>query len=73
MGILGPNVNPDQGIGGNGVGEEGAYSYCGDIFEMAPHTDGLAPVPIPCGHGGSVHANCLWNRADQVAHGRADP
>ena len=40
---------------------------------MAPHADGLAPVPIPCGHGGSAHAYCLWNRADQVAHGRADP
>ena len=69
---LSPTVSPDQGIE-NGVGRAGACSYCGDSFGMAPHADGLAPVPIPCGHGGSAHANCLWNRADQVAHERADP
>ena len=68
-----PNAGPDQGTGRNNVGGAGCCSYCGDNFGMAPQNEGLTPVSVPCGHSGLVHANCLWNRADLVARGRADP
>ncbi len=66
-------VQPSEISGRNGAAGAGSCSYCGHSFGSAPHAQGLAPVPFPCGHNGSVHANCLWHRADQLAHGRTDP
>ena len=30
-------------------------------------------VPIPCAHGGFVHALCMLDRADRIAGGHTDP
>ena len=48
-------------------------SYCHNGFGPSPHEEGQVPVPIPCGHNGFVHANCLRDRASRMAHGSADP
>ncbi len=71
-----PTAVPEQRRerhGNNGDGSTpNLCSYCERPIDLESRDAGEVPIPIPCGHGGMIHARCLWIRASHMAHGHRD-
>ena len=61
--------------GGTEDDAEASCTYCGRALDdsAGESGDSHVRVPIPCAHGGSVHARCNLDRADRIARGHTDP
>ena len=54
---------------------EASCTYCSRalVDSDGQSGDSHVRVPIPCTHGGFVHARCMLDRAERIARGYADP
>ena len=61
--------------GERGDDAEASCTYCGRalVDSDGQSGDSHVRVPIPCTHGGFVHARCMLDLADRIARGYADP
>ena len=72
-------ANRDEGgqhvQGDRGDDAEASCTYCSRalVDSDGQSGDSHVRVPIPCTHGGFVHARCMLARADRIARGYADP
>ena len=69
-------VDWNQGVEGGFVKSDDLWcTYCGWSFDgsVGESEDNYVRVPVPCAHGGFVHALCMMDRAEHLARGHADP
>ena len=71
--LLSGIVNIYEGV--IGVEAHAARTYCGRALDDSgdESEDNHVQVPIPCAHGGFVHARCMLHRAEHLARGHANP
>ena len=67
-----PGQSRGRNTGDNGGPTPNPCWYCARTMDSWSEDAGELATRIPCGHGGMVHARCLWIRASHMAHGYRD-
>jgi len=69
-------VEGNQGVeGGLEESDDLWCTYCGWPLDgsVGESEDNYVRVPVPCAHGGFVHARCMLDRAEHLSRGHTDP